>query len=103
MQAVIPGPKSEETTSGTARHTRFILIIIMNDTTAPVRDATVHHGSSLLPKEREEHALVVAGGVPSDGALQGHAVPLLVRLLNQFQVHLSAGGNDPGQGVLVCA
>jgi len=102
MQAVatVPGPKSEETTSRTARHSRFIMI--MNDTTAPVREA-LHHGSSLLPQEREEHALVVAGGVPGDRALQGHAVPLLVRLLNQLQVHLSAGGDDPGQGVLVCA
>ena len=102
MQAVatVPGPKSEETTSRTARHSRFIMI--MNDTTAPVRDA-LHHASSLLPQEREEHALVVAGGVPRDSALQGHAVPLLIRLLNQLQVHLSAGCDDPGQGVLVGA
>jgi len=77
--------------------------MIMNDTTAPVREAPVHHGSSLLSQEREEHALVVAGGVPGDRALQGHAVPLLVRLLNQLQIHLCAGGDDPGQGVLVGA
>lgn len=57
----------------------------------------------LLAEEGEKHALVVAGGVPGDGALEGHAVPLLVRLRDQLEVHFGAGGDDPGQGVLVGA
>lgn len=59
--------------------------------------------SSLLAQEGEEHALVVAGGVPGDGALQWHAVPLLVGLLYQLQVDLSAGSYDPGEIILICA
>lgn len=94
--------RTEETASRTARQSG--LLRSRTNTTAPVRKAPAHqYGSSLLPQEREEHALVVAGGVPRDGPLQRHAVPLLVRLLNQFEVHLSAGGDDPGQGVLICA
>jgi hypothetical protein len=57
----------------------------------------------LLAEEGKEHALVVAGGVARDRALEGHAVPLLVRLRDLLQVHLGAGGDDPGQGVLVGA
>jgi hypothetical protein len=53
------------------------------------------HSLYILAEEGEEHALVVAG----HRALEGHAVPLLVRLRDVLQVLLCTGGDDPGQGV----
>jgi hypothetical protein len=57
------------------------------------------HSLYILAEEGEEHALVVAWGVAGHRALEGHAVPLLVRLRDVLQVLLCTGGDDPGQGV----